>query len=98
MLKWKLKKSESIKEVIEDDTDVKEDNDSKEGYHCRYCENPIMEEYVIIGKKIFHPQCLRCSICGVVIDEDYFLDQDNNIICPKDKVRTGFGIFKVQFD
>ena len=54
---------------------------SEQGYSCRFCDKKITDEYIIVGVKIFHPDCFRCSVCGDVIDEEYTTDKNDKIIC-----------------
>lgn len=54
---------------------------------CAVCNLPIKGDSIVSNTKAFHPECMKCYICGEELRGTYFTFQDQPI-CEKDyKVR-----------
>ena len=55
--------------------------DSKEG--CALCGEKILEDHISCDKKVFHPRCMKCQVCGEQLRGKYLIHKDWPI-CEKD--------------
>jgi len=54
---------------------------------CTNCEKPILDKYVLtVLEKPWHPNCVRCTDCGFVLNEKCF-SRDGKIFCKEDFYR-----------
>jgi len=54
---------------------------------CTHCDKPILDKYVLtVLEKPWHPNCVRCSDCGFVLNEKCF-SRDGKIFCREDFYR-----------
>ena len=72
MLKWQHKKDISQTET-----------ESEEVRSCETCGEALDSVCTSVGEKFYHLDCFICSICGVKIDDKFFLE-DGEIICEND--------------
>lgn len=70
MLKWQYKQdlSETESELVRS---------------CETCGEDLLSVCTSVGEKFYHLDCFLCSICGVKIDEKFFLE-DGEILCETD--------------
>jgi len=50
---------------------------------CAECSQQISEDHISFKSKVYHPHCMKCQVCGVVLREKYLIYQDHPI-CEKD--------------
>jgi hypothetical protein len=56
---------------------------------CFVCKQPIKGDSVESNKKYYHPDCMKCYVCGETLRGSYFTYK-NQPICEKDyKVTKG---------
>ena len=72
MLKWQIKRDIS-----------QTDTDSEVVRSCEACGEVVVSVCTSVGEKFYHLDCFLCSICGVKIDEKFFLE-DGEILCEND--------------
>ena len=54
---------------------------------CSQCEKPILDKFVLtVLEKPWHPNCVRCSDCGFVLNEKCF-SREGKIYCREDFYR-----------
>ena len=68
MLKWLKTKTKTEPEVV---------------HSCETCGEELDSVCTSVGQKFYHPDCFLCSICGVKIDDKFFLE-DGEILCEND--------------
>ena len=78
MLKWKKKHDSIGKKIFS-----KKQTATEVVRSCETCGEELVSVYTSVGEKFYHPDCLLCSICGVKIDEEFFLE-DGEILCEND--------------
>ena len=55
---------------------------------CTVCKQPIKGDSVVSNSKVFHPECMKCFVCGTGLRGQYFTYQDKPICEMHYKVRT----------
>ena len=94
MLKWQFKTQSGDNENIENSRKKlelykecylrkKKETDGKSIHHCHSCGGEISGEWISAGGNTYHEDCLECSVCGVKIEEEYFL-VNGQILCEDD--------------
>ncbi|CAG9536996.1 unnamed protein product [Cercopithifilaria johnstoni] len=43
---------------------------------CYVCKKSAVNEYVINGGRLYHPNCFKCVRCHRILDVEYFEDED----------------------
>ena len=72
MLKWQYKQDISETEA-----------ESEVIRSCETCGEKLVSVCTSVGEKFYHLDCVLCSICGVKIDDKFFLE-NGEILCEND--------------
>jgi hypothetical protein len=59
------------------------DDQSKTGYSCAACGEPIIKTAAVIEGKLYHPECFRCITCDKQIDGEYLKDSEGQYYHPE---------------
>ena len=92
MLKWQFqspenenqhtgdsrKKLELFKETYLKKKNEEEEEEDKEC--CESCGEQLVSESISAGGNSYHVDCFVCSLCGVRIEEEYFIEE-GEILC-----------------
>jgi len=50
---------------------------------CAECGNQVSDDHISFKTKLYHPHCMKCQVCGVLLREKYLVYKDHPI-CEKD--------------
>ena len=92
MLKWQFqspenenqhtgdsrKKLELFKETYLKKKNEEEEEEDKE--YCESCGEQLVSKSISAGGHSYHVECFVCSLCGVRIEEEYFIEE-GEILC-----------------
>ena len=91
MLKWQFKSQENENQTSQDSRKKldlfkgsylkkKEEEEEEEEQYCESCGEVLVCESISAGGKLYHVDCLVCSLCGLKIEEDYVME-GGEILC-----------------